>query len=94
MRLERREKQVTIFKLRFNHLEPYHRDADITKAKVGDKMIIRPRYAGIIALMYTLLPNDIIPDSIPMIGFLDDAIMYFCALSILLMRFYIIKNRR
>ncbi len=56
-------------------------------------MINRTNRVGILALAYTLLPYDLIPDPTPIIGFFDDLFVYFGALWLLLLRYCVIKNR-
>lgn len=56
-------------------------------------IINRTNRTGILALAYALIPFDIIPDATPIIGFIDDLLVYLWALCLLLLRYWAIKNR-
>ena len=69
-----------------SYLEPFSEDLMLFMSLIKDyykgdyrKIPFRTLSAGVVGAIYTLNPIDLIPDSIPFIGYIDDAlVLKFC----------------
>ncbi|MEC9444806.1 MAG: DUF1232 domain-containing protein, partial [Pseudomonadota bacterium] len=69
-----------------SYLEPFSDDLMLFMSLIKDyykgdyrKIPFRTISAGVVGAIYTLNPIDLIPDSIPFIGYIDDAlVLKFC----------------